>query len=58
MLSWSIIFLVMAVIAGILGFSGVQVVSIEIARLTFYIFLVLFFVSAVGQAWRGKGPPA
>ena len=37
MLSWVITFLVIALIAGILGFGGVAGASIEIAKLIFFI---------------------
>ena len=54
MLSWVITFLVIALIAGILGFSGVAGASIEIAKLIFFIAVVLFLVSAVIGVARGR----
>lgn len=42
MLKWAFIFLVIAIIAGIFGFSDVQAVSATIAQWLFGIFLVLF----------------
>ena len=42
MLKWAFIFLVIAIIAGIFGFSDVQAVSATIAQWLFAIFLVLF----------------
>jgi uncharacterized membrane protein YtjA (UPF0391 family) len=54
MLSWVVTFLVVALIAGILGFGGIAGVSIEIAKTIFFIAVVLFLVSAVvGLARRG-----
>ena len=47
MLSWVFIFLVLALIAGVLGFTGIVVVSVEIAKILFYIFLVMFFVTLI-----------
>ena len=38
MLDMVIVFLVLAIIAGGLGFSGVEIMSIEIARVLFFIF--------------------
>ncbi len=32
MLRWALIFLVVAIVAGILGFGGVAVISVEIAK--------------------------
>jgi uncharacterized membrane protein YtjA (UPF0391 family) len=54
MLSWVITFLVVALIAGILGFGGVAGVSIEIAKTIFFIAVVLFLVSAVIGLARGR----
>jgi uncharacterized membrane protein YtjA (UPF0391 family) len=54
MLSWVVTFLVIALIAGILGFGGVAGASIEIAKIIFFIALVLFLVSAVVGLARGR----
>jgi uncharacterized membrane protein YtjA (UPF0391 family) len=54
MLSWVVTFLVVALIAGILGFGGVAGVSIEIAKAIFFIAVVLFLVSAVIGLARGR----
>jgi uncharacterized membrane protein YtjA (UPF0391 family) len=45
MLRWALVFLVVAIIAGIFGFAGVMVAAAGIAKLLFYVFLVLFVVS-------------
>jgi uncharacterized membrane protein YtjA (UPF0391 family) len=42
MLKWAFVFLVIAIIAGIFGFTGVQEASAAIAQVLFGIFLVLF----------------
>jgi uncharacterized membrane protein YtjA (UPF0391 family) len=54
MLSWVVTFLVVALIAGILGFGGVAGVSIEIAKAIFFIAVILFIVSAVVGLARGR----
>jgi uncharacterized membrane protein YtjA (UPF0391 family) len=54
MLGWVVTFLILALIAGILGFSGVAGASIEIAKIIFFIALVLFLVSAIVGIARGK----
>jgi uncharacterized membrane protein YtjA (UPF0391 family) len=54
MLSWIVTFLIIALIAGILGFGGVAGVSIEIAKTIFFIAVVLFLVSAVVGLARGR----
>ncbi len=45
MLSWALTFLVIALIAGVLGFWGLQGVAMSIAQVLFFVFLVLFVVS-------------
>ena len=47
MLSWALTFLVIALIAGALGFFGLQGISMQIAWLLFVVFLILFVVSLV-----------
>jgi uncharacterized membrane protein YtjA (UPF0391 family) len=54
MLSWVVTFLVVALIAGILGFGGIAGVSIEIAKAIFFIAVILFIVSAVVGLARGR----
>jgi uncharacterized membrane protein YtjA (UPF0391 family) len=45
MLSWAITFLIIAIIAAILGFGGVAGTAVGIAKLLFFVFLILFVVS-------------
>jgi uncharacterized membrane protein YtjA (UPF0391 family) len=54
MLGWVVTFLVIALIAGILGFGGIAGASIEIAKVIFFIAVVLFLVSAVVGLARGR----
>jgi uncharacterized membrane protein YtjA (UPF0391 family) len=54
MLGWVVTFLVVALIAGILGFGGIAGASIEIAKIIFFIAVVLFLVSAVVGLARGR----
>jgi len=44
MLRWAFIFLVIGLIAGVLGFTGVAGTSIAIAKVLFFIFLAIFLV--------------
>ena len=55
MLSWVVTFLIVALIAGILGFGGIAGASIEIAKIIFFVALLLFLVSAVVGLVRGRG---
>ena len=54
MLSWVVTFLVVALIAGILGFGGIAGTSVEIAKIIFFIAVVLFLISAVVGLARGR----
>jgi uncharacterized membrane protein YtjA (UPF0391 family) len=54
MLSWVVTFLIVALIAGILGFGGIAGVSIEIAKTIFFIAVLLFLISAVVGLARGR----
>ena len=47
MLRWSIIFLVIAIVAAIFGFGGIAEGAADIAEILFYIFIVLFVVSLI-----------
>ena len=56
MLGWALTFLVVALIAGVLGFTTIAGAAIGIAKLVFYVFLILFVVSLVMNMVRGRGP--
>jgi uncharacterized membrane protein YtjA (UPF0391 family) len=45
MLSWSVTFLIIALVAAVLGFSGIAGAAAGIAKLLFGVFLVIFIVS-------------
>ncbi|MDO9711179.1 DUF1328 domain-containing protein [Paracraurococcus lichenis] len=53
MLYWTLIFLVIALVAGLFGFGGIASASAGIAKILFAIFLVLFLVSLIFGAVRG-----
>ena len=54
MLSWALIFFVVAIIAAVFGFGGIASASAVIAQVLFFLFLVLFVVSLImGMARRG-----
>ena len=55
MLGWALTFLVVALIAGVLGFTTVAGTSIAIAKILFFVFVVLFLVSLVMHLVRGRG---
>jgi uncharacterized membrane protein YtjA (UPF0391 family) len=47
MLKWAAIFLVIAVVAAILGFGGIAAGAVEIAKVLFFVFLILFVVTFI-----------
>ena len=44
MLKWALIFLVVAIVAGVFGFGNISESATDIARILFFIFIVLFVV--------------
>ena len=44
MLRWAVIFLVIGLIAGLLGFTSVAGASIAVAKTLFFVFMVIFLV--------------
>ena len=48
MVYWSLLFLVAALVAGVLGFGGVAAAAGGIARVACFVFLVLFVVAVIG----------
>ena len=58
MLGWALTFLIVAVIAAILGFGGVAIISVEIAKIIFVVAIVLFLISAIFGFMRGRSTGA
>jgi uncharacterized membrane protein YtjA (UPF0391 family) len=57
MIGWAVTFLVIALIAAIFGFGGIAGTAIEIAKIIFFVAIVLFLIAAVVSLIRGRGPP-
>ncbi|HET7011714.1 MAG TPA: DUF1328 domain-containing protein [Anaerolineales bacterium] len=55
MLRLALLFLVVALIAGLFGFGVVASAAAEIAQVIFWIFLVFFVVSLLGGLISGRG---
>lgn len=53
MLTWTLIFLVVSLVAGALGFGGVSSASAGIARILFLIFVIGLVVSLILGAVNG-----
>lgn len=44
MLKWSLIFLVIALVSGLLGFGAISGIALGIAKILFYVFLFLAII--------------
>ncbi|HEY3798956.1 MAG TPA: DUF1328 domain-containing protein [Caulobacteraceae bacterium] len=54
MLGWSLVFLIVALLAGALGFFTLAGFAASVAKILFVIFLVLLVISFVMRALRGN----
>jgi uncharacterized membrane protein YtjA (UPF0391 family) len=52
MLRYALAFFVVALIAAVFGFTGIAVAAAGVAKLLFFIFLVLFLMTLVGSLFR------
>jgi uncharacterized membrane protein YtjA (UPF0391 family) len=55
MLYWAAMFFVIALVAALLGFFGVATAAAGIAKILFYIFLVIFLVTLIMGLGRRRG---
>jgi len=58
MFGWALTFLIIALIAAVLGFGGIAGTAIEIAKIIFFVAIILFLISAVIGVMRGRSPTA
>jgi uncharacterized membrane protein YtjA (UPF0391 family) len=56
MLGWAFVFFVVAIVAALFGFTGIAAAATDMARILFYLFLVLFVVSLVFGLIRRRPP--
>jgi uncharacterized membrane protein YtjA (UPF0391 family) len=56
MLGWALTFLIVALIAAVLGFGGIAGFAVEIAKIIFFVAIILFLISAVVGLVRGRAP--
>ncbi|HEY0704438.1 MAG TPA: DUF1328 domain-containing protein [Candidatus Acidoferrales bacterium] len=52
MFRWAIVFLVVTFIAGIFAFAGLVLAAVAVAKLVFYLFLVLFLLALIAGMLR------
>lgn len=57
MLGWTICFFIVAIIAAIFGFTQIATGAAAIAKVLFFIFIVLFLLSLLANFFRRR-PPA
>jgi uncharacterized membrane protein YtjA (UPF0391 family) len=57
MLYWTVVFLVVAMVAALFGFTGIYVAAAEIAKILFFVFIVLFLVSLVAGGFNRRTLP-
>lgn len=56
MLYYAVVFFVVAIIAAVFGFGGIAAGATQIAKILFFLFLVLFLVSLIMGVLRGRAP--
>lgn len=52
MLKWAAIFFVIALVAAVFGFGGIAAGAVEIARILFFVFLIVFLVTLIMGVMR------
>jgi uncharacterized membrane protein YtjA (UPF0391 family) len=52
MLRWALIFFTVALLAAVLGFSGIAVAAAGVARVLFFLFVVLLLITLLGHVAR------
>ncbi|WP_249691116.1 DUF1328 domain-containing protein [Stappia sp. WLB 29] len=57
MFGWALTFLVVALIAAVLGFGGIAGTAMGIAKLIFVVAIILFVISLVYGLVSGRRPP-
>lgn len=55
MLSWALVFLIGALVAGLFGFGGVASASAGIAKIIFCLFVLLSVIALLIRALRDRG---
>lgn len=58
MFGWALTFLIVALIAAVLGFGGIAAFAVDIAKIVFFVAIILFVISAVIGLVRGRSPSA
>jgi uncharacterized membrane protein YtjA (UPF0391 family) len=54
MLQWALAFLILALVAAFFGFGGIAAASAGIAKILFYVFVIVFAITLVGAVLSGR----
>jgi uncharacterized membrane protein YtjA (UPF0391 family) len=54
MLRWALGFLILAVVAAFFGFGGIAATSVGIAKILFYIFILIFAITLIAGLLGGQ----
>ena len=57
MLRLALLFFIIAIIAAVLGYTGIAVAFADVAQFLFFLFLVLFFLALVVGIFASRSPP-
>jgi uncharacterized membrane protein YtjA (UPF0391 family) len=52
MLRWALAFFIVALVAAVLGFTGIAVAAAGIAKILFFLFVALFLITLLGHVAR------
>jgi len=52
MLRWAVIFFIVALLAAVLGFTGIALAAAGIANILFYVFVILFALTLLSHVAR------
>jgi len=47
MLYWALVFFIISIIAAVFGFTGIAVAAAGVAKILFYLFLILFIIALI-----------
>ena len=53
MLKWSVVFLVIAILAALFGFTTIAGAAIGMAKILFYVFAILFLIALISGLASG-----
>jgi uncharacterized membrane protein YtjA (UPF0391 family) len=56
MLYWAVVFLVIALVAALFGFGGIAVAAAGIAKVLFFLFVIIFVVTLIMGLMRRRHP--